>query len=74
MTYRAKSALPCIDHERAIAGLRADLRKLAADQGAPIDWSTLRVGGPDEVTGADGVVCYEWTGTVDGQSEPARYL
>lgn len=74
MTYRAKAALPYMDAERAVSGLRGELRKLAAAEGAAVDWSTLRVVGPDEVIGAHGVVWYEWCATADLQEEVARYL
>jgi hypothetical protein len=66
MTYRAAVAYPCIDHDRAVATLRARLREMAARGGAPaVEWSTLRVVGPDEVVGAHGRVWYEWAATVE---------
>lgn len=74
MTYRAKTALPYQNHERAVSGLRGHLRKLAADDGATLDWSTLRIDGPHEVVAANAIVWYEWTATVDEQHEPVRYL
>lgn len=70
MSYRATAALPYLDHQRAVTGLRGPLAKLAAEHGATPDWSTLRVAGPDEVIGARGAVWYEWTATVDGQGVP----
>lgn len=74
MTYRAKTALPYQDQVRAVSGLRGHLRKVAGDDGATVDWSTLRIDGPHEVVGANAVVWYEWTAIVDEQQEPARYL
>jgi hypothetical protein len=66
MTYRATVAHPCIDADHAVATLRAKLRELSAGSGAPaIDWSTLRIAGPDEVVGAGGRVRYEWVATVE---------
>jgi hypothetical protein len=74
MTYRAKAALPYLDSERAVLGLRGQLWTLAAGEGATPDWSTLSVTGPEEVIGRHGVTWYEWTAAVDSQAEPARYL
>lgn len=69
MTYRATVAHPCIDHDHAVATLRARLRDVAARSGAPaIEWSTLRVAGPDEVVGTGGRVRYEWVATVEAHS------
>lgn len=69
MTYRAKAALPCIDRDRAVSGLRGHLRKLAADEGATPDWSTLHVSAPVEVICVNGAVWYEWTATVNSHVE-----
>ena len=66
MTYRATVAHPRIDPDHAVATLRARLRELAAGSGAPaVDWSTLRITGPEEVVGAGGRVRYEWVATVE---------
>lgn len=71
MAYQANTALPYIDRDRAVTALRGHLRKLAADERAAPDWSTLRVSGPDEVVGAHGVVWYEWSATVNAHGEAA---
>lgn len=72
MTYRAKAVLPYKDADRAVSGLRGHLRTLAAEEGATVDWSTLRTGGPDEVMGRHGITWYEWVASVDRQDEAAR--
>lgn len=76
MTYRARAAYPYVDRDRdrAVSGLRAQLRELAAAEGAAPDWSTFHVAGPDQVIDLHGIVCYEWTAAVDAQLEEARYL
>lgn len=74
MTDRAKAGFPYLDPGRAVSGLRGQLRMLAAEEGATVDWSTLRVTGPEEVTGRHGVAWYDRTAAVDLQDEPARYL
>ncbi|WP_347059653.1 hypothetical protein ABC795_04190 [Blastococcus sp. HT6-30] len=45
MTYRAAAALPYNDLERATAGLRGQLRVMAATDRAMPDWTTLAVEG-----------------------------
>lgn len=65
MTYNATAALPYIDPERAVSGLRGQLRLLAGQDNTVPDWNTLRVFGPDEVVGQYGRVWYEWTAAVD---------
>lgn len=72
MTYTATAALPYVDADRAVSGLRGQLRMLADGDGAVPDWATLRVVGPDEVVGRHGVVWYEWTGAVDVSSGNGR--
>lgn len=74
MIYRTTAAYPYGDSERAVAALRGHLRMAAANDGATPNWSTLRITGPTEVTGANGVICYHWTATVDTQDLPAHYL
>lgn len=66
MTYTATAALPYGSADRAVAGLRGQLRLLAANDNTVPDSTTLRVIGPDEVVGGHGVVWYEWHGAVDG--------
>ena len=67
MTYRAKAALSYLEHERAVSSQRRHLRRLAAEEEATPDWSTLHISAPVEVIGAHDVVWYEWTATVDAQ-------
>jgi hypothetical protein len=64
MTYAAKAALPFPDAQRAVSGLRGQLRLLIANDGRTPDWETLRVTEPVEVIGQHGRVWYEWTATV----------
>jgi hypothetical protein len=72
MAYRATAAHHCIDHDRAVSALHAELQQRAARDGSSPDWSTMRVVGPEEIVDTDGRVRYEWTATVDGTFEPAR--
>ncbi|MGY1778759.1 hypothetical protein [Geodermatophilus sp. SYSU D01036] len=64
MTYRATTALPYDDRERATAGLRGHLRLMTAANGAVPDWSTLQVDGPTEAVDRHGATWFEWTATV----------
>ncbi|MGY1730139.1 hypothetical protein ACI798_01365 [Geodermatophilus sp. SYSU D01045] len=67
MTYRATTALPYDDRERATAGLRGQLRLIAiADEAVP-DWSSLTVEGPTKAVGRHGVVWFEWAATAEAQ-------
>jgi hypothetical protein len=66
MMFRAAVAYPSIDQDRAVSELHRRLRDMAAREDAPaVEWSTLRVVGPDEVVGAHGRVWYEWVATVE---------
>ncbi|MGY1830150.1 hypothetical protein ACI8AA_06920 [Geodermatophilus sp. SYSU D01180] len=67
MTYRATTALPYDDRDRATAGLRGQLRLMAIADGASSDWSTMVVTGPEEAVGRHGVVWFEWSATVRGE-------
>ncbi len=64
VTYRAATALPHNHRERAEAGLRGQLRLMAASDGAVPDWSTMIVEGPTEALGLHGAVWFEWVATV----------
>lgn len=64
MTYTATAAQPYVDAARTVSDVRGELRKLAAGEDATVDWSALRVTGPDEVIGRHGVTWYEWTAVV----------
>jgi hypothetical protein len=74
MKYRAKAAYPYINRDRAVSGLRGQLRALAGAEGGTPDWSARRVSGPDQAIGVHGVTWYEWTAEVDGQCEVAGFL
>jgi hypothetical protein len=67
VTYNATAALPYIDPERAVSGLKGQLRLIAGQDNTVPDWNTLRVFGPDEVVGQHSRVWYEWTAAVDAQ-------
>lgn len=64
--FTATAAYPYVDRDRATAGLRGQLREIAAaaEAGVP-DWSTLVVDGPAEVEGLHGRVWFIWTATVE---------
>jgi hypothetical protein len=62
--FTATTALPYEHLERATAGLRGQLRLLAADAGEVPDWSTLTVTGPTESVGAHGRSWYVWSAEV----------
>ncbi|MGY2084003.1 hypothetical protein [Blastococcus sp. SYSU DS0539] len=62
--YRAAAALPSDDRTRVTAGLRRQLRVMAAAAGADPDWSTLRVEGPAPGEEYRGTGLSEWTATV----------
>ncbi|MGY1915246.1 hypothetical protein ABC795_09590 [Blastococcus sp. HT6-30] len=76
--YRAAAALPFDDRDRVTAGLRGQLRVMAAAAGADPDWSTLRVEGPVRVGKYRGVGLSEWSATVvvsgDGAALDDRLL
>jgi hypothetical protein len=61
----AASALPYHDRERAIAGLRGQLRIMAATADATPDWVTLTDEGPTEAPGLHGATWIAWTATVE---------
>ncbi|WP_448642346.1 hypothetical protein [Geodermatophilus sp. URMC 63] len=63
-TYRATTALPYDNHERATLGLRGQLRLTAMANGAVPDWTTLSVNGPTKAPGLYGAVWFEWSATV----------
>ncbi len=65
MTYRAATALPYSDRERATAGLRGQLRPIALADGVAPEWATLVVEGPTKTVGRHGVVWFEWVGSVE---------
>ena len=64
VTYRAETALPYEHLERATAGLRAELRHQAADDGRAPDWSTLTVTGPTQQSDARGVTWWVYEARV----------
>ncbi|MGY1608475.1 hypothetical protein [Geodermatophilus sp. SYSU D00700] len=63
VTYQARTALPYAHHERAAAGLRAQLR-LRLPPAGTADWSTFTVTGPVETSDARGNVWHEYTAEV----------
>jgi hypothetical protein len=66
-TYRATTALPYDNRERATRGLRGQLRVTAmADSAAP-DWTTLCVTGPAEAPGPCGAVWVKWSAAVQAR-------
>ena len=65
VTFTATAAYPYINRERAVLGLRAQLREAAANADQDPDWSTFGVEGPVESPGRHGVTWYEWTATVE---------
>ncbi|MGY1846448.1 MULTISPECIES: hypothetical protein [unclassified Blastococcus] len=64
MMYRAAAAVPFSDRDRVTAGLRGQLRVMAAAAGADPDWSTLRVQGPARPVQGQNTELTEWTATV----------
>ncbi len=67
VTYRAVTALPYEHHERATAGLRAELRhQVLAEAGADAlpDWTTLTVTGAARQPDARGNAWWVYTATV----------
>ena len=60
----ARAAYPYVDRQLATAGLRGQLRIMAAAGGGTPDWSTLSVEGPDRATGLHGRILFEWTASV----------
>lgn len=58
-TYEACTALPYPNRDRAVAGLRAELRHRIPPGETP-DWSALLVTGPVETTDARGRTWYEY--------------
>ncbi len=61
----ATTAPPFNRPERAAAGLRAQLRLLAVDQGLWPDWFTFTVMALDPTVDARGHAWFEWTATVE---------
>lgn len=64
MMYRAATALPSNDRDRATAGLQGQLRLMATAARATPDWSTLVVAGPVRRPEPLGDPLFEWTGEV----------
>jgi hypothetical protein len=62
--YRAAAALPHEDRNRALEGLRKQLRIMAVAGGATPDWATLTLAGPDEMAGAQERIRFEWHASV----------
>jgi len=62
--YRAAATLSYDNRERATAGLRGQLRLMAAAGGGTPDWTTLSVEGPTESVGLLGRIWFKWTATV----------
>ncbi|MGK5113400.1 MULTISPECIES: hypothetical protein [unclassified Geodermatophilus] len=71
MQYRAATALPYNDRQRATAGLRGQLRLIAGADGTVPDWSTLVVEGPEEALAAHGRMWFEWTATAAAKGSEA---
>ena len=63
-TLEATTALPYDSRERAAAGLRAQLRLQAVDQGLIVDWTSFDVTGPTTAPDAQGRPWFEYRGTV----------
>jgi hypothetical protein len=64
--------LPTEDPRRAVAGLRAELRRQATsgeDPGTP-DWRTFAVSGPERSTDARGRVRFTYSATLQAIAEP----
>ena len=72
--YRAETALPYYDHERATAGLRGQLRLMSLDDGCAPEWQTMLVEGPVKSVGRHGVVRFKWTATVQAEEARPRVL
>lgn len=68
MIFQAAAALPYNDRQRAMAGLRGQLRLMAIADGVTPNWLPMTVEGPVEVTGLHGATWYEWTATVEAKS------
>jgi hypothetical protein len=60
----ASTALPYVHRERAIAGLRAELRHRLGP-GELADWSTLQVAGRDQELDRAGRTWFTYTATVE---------
>lgn len=67
MIYRAAAAVPHVNRESAMDGLRGQLRIMAVAAGATLDWTTMTVTGPTEMAGAGDRTRFEWTASVAGQ-------
>lgn len=63
--YSAAAALPYAHRDRAVAGLRRQLRLMALAAGATPDWTTLDVVGPREAIGLHGRSWFEWSASVE---------
>lgn len=70
MTFTATASYPYIDHDRATADLRAQLRELVAAIGGTPDWSTFSVTGSIDIKGAHDRTWFEWTSTVEARRNP----
>ena len=64
VTFTATAAYPYVDRARAAAGLRGQLRELAAGSDGEPDWSTFVIDGPTKHVGLHGRVWFVWTATL----------
>ena len=69
MKYRASAVLPYAHRERAVAGLRGQLRVMAVAGGTTPDWTTLAVEGPTMAPSLRGRTWFEWAATVEADGE-----
>jgi hypothetical protein len=64
MTLEATTALMHRDADQAASRLRNELGLLASEEQVLPDWSSFRLSEVAEVVGVQGLVWYQWTGTV----------
>ncbi len=57
--------MPYDNRERAVAGLRAQLRHMALTEGWTPEWSSLVLEGPTRTRSLHGAVWFEWTASVE---------
>jgi hypothetical protein len=69
MQFKATAALPYDNRERAVAGLRAELRRqlLAARVHEMPQWETLVVTGPHEFADRRGRIWFEYRASVESR-------
>jgi hypothetical protein len=69
--WRASVVLPYEDPRRAVAGLRAELRRLveSGEQPGRADWRTFAVSGPERTPDTRGRVTYSYSATLQGAGD-----